>query len=64
MMTIARSKNHIFYSVFPISEESYDDIRERLDAQGMLWKYKMLDDDGSEIIVLGTIALKKEQTEF
>lgn len=63
-MTVARSNHYHTYNVLYISDASYDDIRGRLQDRGVLAKYALLDDDGAEIIVLGTMALKKEQTGF
>ena len=48
MMTIARAPHH-FYTVFEVNPDTYDDIRQRLDESGALWKQKMSDDDGEEI---------------
>lgn len=64
MMTIARRMSHRFYTVLEVDEQSFDDIKQRLETQGNLWKYLMTHDDGSEIIVFGSTALKKEKTGF
>lgn len=61
-MTIAKSP-YPFYTVLMIDESSFDDIKERLDRTGVLWKYLILDND-AEAIVFGTTALKKEPTKF
>lgn len=64
MMTIARSPHYHFYSVFLVEEDTFDDIRSRMEKQDMLRKHLMTDDDGEEIIVFGTTAFKKEPSQF
>lgn len=64
MMTIIRKYNP-FYTIFPISDLSYDDIRDRLIKQGLLEKYLVIDkENNSELIVFGTMGLKRENTHF
>ncbi len=58
-MKIARAYH--FYNVLYIKGTSYDDIRTRLETEGTLSKHTVKDDDGSEIIVLGSTGFKKEQ---
>jgi hypothetical protein len=63
MMTIARA-SHPFYTVLEVEASTFDDVKQRLETQNILWKYLMTHDDGSEIIVFGSTALKKEKTGF
>lgn len=63
-MTIVRKYNP-FYTIFPISDLAYDDIRERLKEQDLLEKYLVKDkENNSELIVFGTMGLKRENTNF
>lgn len=48
------------YAVLEIAKESFDDIRLRLQEVEMYDKYHSKDDDGKDIIIFGTVALKAE----
>lgn len=48
------------YSILEVSKTTFNDIRIRLAKVNMLGDYLTLDDDGKEIIILGTVALKSE----
>lgn len=64
MMTIAKKPNHHCYSIISIEEDSYYDIRNRLEELNVLWKYLGKDDYDEEIIIFGAIAFKKEYSVF
>jgi hypothetical protein len=61
-MIIARNSWY-FYGTLYISNSSFEDIRQRLVAEDLDWKYILQDENGQEIIVLGTTALKAETNE-
>lgn len=63
MMTIARSPHNRFYTVLLIDDASFDDIKERLEENGTLWKY-LVNEEGDSVIVFGATALKRQSTEF
>jgi len=62
MMTIARNSWH-FYHVFYVTENTYNEIRNKLVANNQLWKQAMQDDDGQEILIFGITAFKAEKNE-
>jgi len=59
-MIIAR-KSWNFYSILDIDSYAFEDIKQRLIAKELTDKYLLLDDDGQEIIVFGTTALRAEK---
>lgn len=61
-MTLA-TKSWNFYGAFDISQQAFEDIKQRLATKELLWKHLMIDKEGREIIVFGTTALRAEINE-
>ena len=64
MMTIARSPMHHFYSVFRVSDSTFDELRQRLDEIGLLWKHLYIDEYREEVLIFGSTGFKREQSNF
>jgi hypothetical protein len=61
-MTIVKKEWH-YYSIFDVNESAFEDIKRRLYSKQLAEKYMMVDDEGRDIIVFGTTALRAEKDE-
>lgn len=64
MMTIARNPQHHFYSVFRVSDDTFDELRKRLVDQELLFKHLLIDEYREEVLVFGSTGFKREQSQF
>jgi len=51
------------YDVFKVNKETFEDLKTRLNNEGMLWKRISKDTDNTEILIFGSTAFKVERNE-